>query len=183
MAGYAKQLCEPTLAPKLMPATALNPAPCSVWGVSLNISLMLEHGRSLSYISDQDFPPALPCQNGGQCLYIFRMENGSLSELVDDFLEMTKGWRLPPGSVAIATSTSQLSRCGTAAYASSLAHNGGSIQKAFGGNVEWIPGVPILACGSNNKELQLDPLCSARFSHHPGWNLWPTVGRNPLQPD
>ena len=109
--------------------------------------------RAVFVLSDQDFPPALPCQNGGQCLFIFRMENGSLSELVDDFLEMTKGWRLPPGSVAIAISISQLSRCGTAAYAASLAHNGGRIQKAFSGNVEWIPGVPILACGSNNKEL------------------------------
>ena len=139
--------------------------------------------RAVFVLSDQDFPPALPCQNGGKCLFIFRMENGSLSELVDDFLEMTKGWRLPPGSVAIAISISQLSRCGTAAYAASLAHNGSRIQKAFSGNVEWIPGVPILACGSNNKELQLDPLCSARFSHHPGWDLWPTVRRDPLQPD
>ena len=53
--------------------------------------------RAVFVLSDQDFPPALPCQNGGQCLFIFRMENGTLSELVDDFLEMTKGWRLPPG--------------------------------------------------------------------------------------
>ena len=69
-------------------------------------------------------------------MYIFRIENGSLTELVDDFLEMTKGWRLHPGTVALATSTSHLARCGTAAYAASLAHNGGRIAKAFGGNVD-----------------------------------------------
>ena len=66
---------------------------------------------------------------------------------------MTKGWRLLPGTVILATSTSHLARCGTAAYAASLAHNGSRVAKAFGGNVEWIPAVPILSCGTNNKEL------------------------------
>ena len=61
--------------------------------------------RVVFMLGDQDFPPALPCLNGGQCMYIFRIENGSLTELVDDFLEMTKGWRLHPGTVALATST------------------------------------------------------------------------------
>ena len=92
-------------------------------------------------------------RNFGQCMYIFRLENGSLTELVDDFLAMTKGWRLLPGTVILATSTSHLARCGTAAYAASLAHNGGRVAKAFGSNVEWIPAVPILSCGTNNKEL------------------------------
>ena len=114
----------------------------------------LDVGKRVVFVlSNQDFPPALPCLNGGQCMYIFRLENGSLTELVDDFLEMTKGWRLHPGTVALATSTSHLARCGTVAYAASLAHNGGRIAKAFGGNVEWIPGLPIPTCGSNNKEL------------------------------
>ena len=84
-------------------------------------------------------------RNFGQCMYIFRLENGSLTELVDDFLAMTKGWRLLPGTVILATSTSHLARCGTAAYAASLAHNGGRVAKAFSGNVEWIRGAhPLL---------------------------------------
>ena len=42
-------------------------------------------------LSDQAFPAALPSNMEKQCLFIMRIENGSISDLVDKFLTITRG--------------------------------------------------------------------------------------------
>ena len=122
--------------------------------ISCSIKHQLLGGRRTVFIlTDQAFPPALPSSTEKQCLFILRIENGSLADLVDKFLLITRGWKIPPGSILVVTSASHLARCGTAAYAAALASNGGRILRAFHGEVEWIPGPPILLSGTSSPEL------------------------------
>ena len=94
-------------------------------------------GKRMAFIlSDQAFSPSLPSHAYKQCLFILRIENGSIADLVDKFLLLTRGWRLPPGSILVVSSATELARCGTVAYASSLASNGSRIQRAYQGDAE-----------------------------------------------
>ncbi len=68
-------------------------------------------------ISDQNFPPAVPVQDGGRCLAIARIEDGSLSELADLFLRKVKTDWLPAETIVLLASASHLAKVGTVAYA------------------------------------------------------------------
>ena len=51
-------------------------------------------GKRMAFIlSDQAFPAALPSNMEKQCLFIMRIENGSISDLVDKFLTITRGYK------------------------------------------------------------------------------------------
>ncbi len=68
-------------------------------------------------LGDQCFPPVLPSGGEGDCLAIILIENGTLMELADSFLDLAKGYDMPVGSVVVLSSVSLLARIGTAAYA------------------------------------------------------------------
>jgi hypothetical protein len=57
-------------------------------------------------LADQNFPSALPVEGNGECLKIIRIENGGITELVEAFLEVTKGYVVPAGTVVVLTSAS-----------------------------------------------------------------------------
>ena len=65
-------------------------------------------------LSDQCFPPVLPAGEGGDCLAIVQIEDGTLMELACAFLDLTNGFDLPVGSVVVLSSPSQLARHGMA---------------------------------------------------------------------
>ena len=50
-------------------------------------------------ICDQAFPANCPALDGGECLRVVRVEDGSLYEIVGEFLLMVKGKRMAPGTV------------------------------------------------------------------------------------
>ncbi len=50
----------------------------------------------------------------GECLKIIQIENGTLVELVDVFLELTKGFAVPAGTVLLISSASHMAAVGTA---------------------------------------------------------------------
>jgi hypothetical protein len=52
-------------------------------------------------LSDQCFPALLSVEGDGECLKIWRIEHGTLMELVEAFLEATKGFVMPAGSVVV----------------------------------------------------------------------------------
>ena len=90
-------------------------------------------------LSNRAFPAELPSNTEKQCLFIMRIENGSITDLVDKFLNITRGWKLPPGTIMVVSSATQLERCSIAAYTAALANNGGRVQRVFSGQIEWIP--------------------------------------------
>jgi hypothetical protein len=59
-----------------------------------------EGGRQCLILSDQNFPAALPCKNG-ECLKIICIEDGNLGELVNCWLDITRGLNHTVGTVVL----------------------------------------------------------------------------------
>jgi hypothetical protein len=59
-------------------------------------------------LSDQCFPTVLPVEAGGDCIKIMRIEDGGVMELLNAFIEATKGFIIPVGSVLVVFSASHL---------------------------------------------------------------------------
>jgi hypothetical protein len=53
----------------------------------------------------------------GECVKIIQVENGSLSDLVEVFLGLTRGFDLPVSAVILLSSPSHAAFVGTAEYA------------------------------------------------------------------
>ncbi len=51
------------------------------------------------------------------CIRVVRVEEGTLHELVQEFLSMVKKWMIVPGTIIMLGSLSQLGKQGTAWYA------------------------------------------------------------------
>ncbi len=78
--------------------------------------------RPVFILADQNFPAAIPVQDGKKCLAIARIEDGTLSELVDLFLKKVRIEWLPADTIVMLASASHLARCGTSAYAEDFVH-------------------------------------------------------------
>ncbi len=63
---------------------------------------------------DQNFPPWVPVGGEGECLKIIQVENGSLTELVEIFLGLTRGFDVPAGAVVLLSSPTHAAAIGTA---------------------------------------------------------------------
>jgi hypothetical protein len=102
------------------------------------------------FLADQCFPPALPPGGDGECLAIVRIENSTLIELADSFLEITKGFDMPVGSVVVLSS---LARVGTAAYAEELVRALARIRDAYANSVRIVHGFPVLIGGLDDESV------------------------------
>jgi hypothetical protein len=99
-------------------------------------------------VSDQNFPLALPVEDdGGECLKILGVGDAAPHELVDAFLDATKGFIVPAGSVVALFSASYLAWGGAAAYAQEYASARRRLLSAFNSGIEVIHGVPTLMGG------------------------------------
>jgi hypothetical protein len=104
-------------------------------------------------LTDQCFPPVLPPESTGECVKILRIEDGGVMELLNAFLETTKGFVIPAGTVVVVFSATRLARVGTEAYASEFADAKYRLSKIMGNGVEMLHGFPILYTGTKNMAL------------------------------
>ena len=65
------------------------------------------NGSGVFILSDQNFPPALPTFDG-KCISVIRVENGSLHDLADTFLQVMAGMPVPVGTLILLSSASHL---------------------------------------------------------------------------
>jgi hypothetical protein len=68
-------------------------------------------------LSDQNFVPFIGGDGAGPCMGVVRVEDASLGELIDFFLEIFCDTKLPAGSVVLIGSATHLHRSGTSLYA------------------------------------------------------------------
>jgi hypothetical protein len=123
-------------------------------------------------LSDQCFPPFIPVEGDGECLKILQIEDSTLGELVEAFLDLTKGFLVPAGSVAVLASASHMARVGTAAYAVDFVKARGRLVSVMGGGIELVHGIPILLSGTDDCALIRS---IADFSH---WLEGTSTGRD-----
>ncbi len=81
---------------------------------------------------------------------ILQIEHGSLTELVDVFLEITKGFSIPAGTVLVMASASSMAMIGTAEYAKEFVSANIRLRETFAGGVRVVHGVPFLIGGTGN---------------------------------
>jgi hypothetical protein len=99
---------------------------------------------------DQNFPPLVPVGGEGECLKIIQVENGSLTELVEVFLGLTRGFDVPAGAVVLLSSPSHAAAVGTADYTAEFVRSAGRLRGAFMGGVTVLHGIPFLIGGTGN---------------------------------
>jgi hypothetical protein len=105
--------------------------------------------------TDQNFVPFVQDSEGG-CLGIIRVEDASLSELVDISMELLEKTNIPPGSVFLYGSASHLHRVGVSLYASEFVDCGTRVGARWK-NVHFCPLVPIMresTPGSMAREIE-----------------------------
>jgi hypothetical protein len=83
-------------------------------------------------LSDQCFPPHLPVEGEGECVKVLRIEDGTLLELADAFLGLTRGFTVPAGSVVVLSSASYLALVGVATYAKDFVTAAGRLVSTMG---------------------------------------------------
>ena len=97
-------------------------------------------------LSDQNFPAALPASSAdAKCPIIFRVEDGTLGDLLTCFRKTIGKVKLPVGSVILICSLSHLARVGMAAYAADLQSTLAAIEEDYGNRVRAAHGLPIVS--------------------------------------
>jgi hypothetical protein len=106
--------------------------------------------RMLIVLADQSFPAAVGPEDGCDCMMVIRLEYGSPHELVEIFLDLTRGCRIPAGSVVLLSSLSHLADVGLAAYTADLNSAATKLTRALRGGVVVLPGFVFPAANINN---------------------------------
>ncbi len=86
-------------------------------------------------LSDQNFPSMVPVEGEGECLKVILIENCALSDLVEVFLRLTRGFDMPAGAVVLMSWASHATAVGTADYAADFVRASGALRGAFAGAV------------------------------------------------
>jgi hypothetical protein len=102
----------------------------------------------LFVLSDQNFSPMLPVER--ECVKVVMVENGSLTDLVDVFLSLTKGFAVPAGAVVLIASASRAAAIGAAEYAAEFVREVSRLGRTFTKGVHVMHGVPLLIGGISN---------------------------------
>ncbi len=97
-------------------------------------------GCCVIILCDQNFPAVLPSAEN-RCLSIIRLEHGSLDDLIDLLLKISRPVSIPEGTVVLYGSLTTLGRVGTQSYASACINGKRRINGAIKGSVA-IPFIP-----------------------------------------
>ena len=131
-------------------------------------------------LSDQLFLAVVPTYDDGDCLKITRIDEARLLELADYFIEVTKGFTVPAGTVVLLSSLNHLSWVGTAGYAEDFVAAKAKIFEIYGGGVQTIHGLPIPT--ETNIDTQLwDDHSTAVSSPGTTWSRGPTTETSALR--
>jgi hypothetical protein len=87
---------------------------------------------------------------GCDCIMVIRLEYGSPGELVDLFLDLTRGCRIPAGSVVMLASMSHLADVGLAAYTADTNFAATKLIRALRGGIIVLPGLIFPAAKISN---------------------------------
>jgi hypothetical protein len=85
--------------------------------------------------------PRRPLVRGNRCLSIIRLESGSLDELIDLFLKISRPVTIPEGTVVLFGSLTTLSKVRLQSYASACINGSRRISGAIKGSSP-VPFVP-----------------------------------------
>jgi hypothetical protein len=111
-----------------------------------------EGGRKVIVLSDQAMPAVLPSSES-RCPAIIRIEGGSLNELGKNFCSVLGDFALPPGSVMIHCSLSNLRIEGLATYIERSINEVRRFSSMFKNTISCIPIAPPPCAGFQTPTL------------------------------
>ena len=101
-------------------------------------------------------PPVFPSFTAHWCLHILRLEDGSLADLTNIFLETIQPFSVPAGSIVLIHSLSHLAWVGTAAYAEDLVRARQRICGTYRSGILTMHRLPMPLSGSTDSNLAND---------------------------
>ena len=104
--------------------------------------------RIVVFAGDQVLPPGWASSNGG-CPATIRIEYGSLRDIAEKVAAVTRGWRVPAGSIILLSSMTQLLGAGLGHYMADFCSLASWLDGIFMGEVVILPGVPFLLEGTD----------------------------------
>ena len=108
-------------------------------------------GRILFMLADQASPPTM--SSGAGCVRVIRLELGDIKRLMKLFLSTMRSFAIPPGSIVIVSSATQLATEGIQGYLKSLCEARDMLYEVYGGEVELLAGPPFLIHGADHPGL------------------------------
>jgi hypothetical protein len=109
-------------------------------------------GAIVLVLSDHHFPANMPADGPGDCLRIFRVENGSVNEICDEFLQVAPKGGLVAGSVILLASASQLVYDSVEHYSNQWKRCRNLLKKRFG-DIIVLSGLPLSGAGIDNRDV------------------------------
>jgi hypothetical protein len=107
-------------------------------------------------LSDQCYPPILPASGTEKCLVILRIENGSIPDLVDEFITQFGNRLFPAGGIILIGSPAHLANVGLPAYVSDLLEAIEKLQGRLGKETRVRPLPLLLLTGTEDGHLIRD---------------------------
>ena len=98
----------------------------------------------------------MPTGGEGNCLHIIRLEDGSIPDLTNIFLDSLAPFGIPAGTVVLLHSLSHLAWVGPAAYAEDLVRARQRITNMYQSGILVLHGLPLSASGSTDSNIVND---------------------------
>jgi hypothetical protein len=109
-------------------------------------------GAIVLVLADHHFPANIPADGAEDCLRIFRVENGSVNEICDEFMQAAPKGKLPAGSVILLASASQLVYDSAEHYANEWKRCRNLLKTRFGESIV-LPGLPLSGASIENRTV------------------------------
>jgi hypothetical protein len=110
-------------------------------------------GQPVTYVlSDQSFPANVPATDGGECFRIVRVEDGTVQEITNAFLELNGGRKMEPGTIIMLGSLTKLGTVGTPFYALEWSKCRCRLMEELG-DVIVVPHLPLLVASMGGRHL------------------------------
>ena len=93
--------------------------------------------------SDQCFPACLPVVDGGECLRVVRVEDGSLQEVTHALADLVGNFKLHGSTVVLLGSISHLGKVGTQQYITDWVRSRWWVKNRLGEQCMVLPLVPV----------------------------------------
>ena len=104
--------------------------------------------RIVVFAGDQALPPGWRSSDR-TCPATIRIEYGSLRDIAEEVAAVSRGWRIPPGSIIFLSSATQLLGAGLGHYMAEFCSLASWLDGHFCGDVIVLPGVPFLVDGTD----------------------------------
>jgi hypothetical protein len=114
-------------------------------------------------LTDQSYPPVLPCSWEHKCLKFIRREDATMMDLANEFIGLVRGKEISKQGIVLMHSLSHMARVGTEAYVEDILIATSKIKAVVGQQIEVVPLPHLFVAGCT------DPLAIRTAAEFTSW--------------